>query len=307
MRWTVWQKRTKCQNCGAKISVPATGLTMTCQYCGTESAVPDIEERKQQQRDQEQQQRRQQRRGEAPKQPRERRGTGRAGWRLLRFLIGVGVIGAVLHFTGVLARITEPLYGDDGKAHYDEAAERLEKAGYTRLTREKTERAFTETKLFLDVKPGRRHALVLGSGQPLARVTLTDPRGRRVLRRDALRFHEALVFSPEVAGVYTATVRLESPGRYRWALLRGPEVTEAAAPAGDLLDQRRQRLERRRARARRRRARRARTTTTRARKRPATPAPKPEPRPEPPLKPLRPKVDPDIERALRAGEIDDDE
>jgi hypothetical protein len=47
MSWTVWQRRSKCENCGARIPVPPEGLYMTCEYCGTNSPVPDMEARRQ--------------------------------------------------------------------------------------------------------------------------------------------------------------------------------------------------------------------------------------------------------------------
>ena len=45
MSWTVWQRRTRCQDCGARIPVPPDGLYMTCEYCGTKAPVPDMEAR----------------------------------------------------------------------------------------------------------------------------------------------------------------------------------------------------------------------------------------------------------------------
>jgi hypothetical protein len=303
MRWTVWQKRTSCQNCGAKIPVPETGLTMTCQYCGTESPVPDLEDRKQKQRQEQEQLRREQERTS------DERGDGRAGQTsprrqsaearsgsgrgLLGFLLIIAIIGAVLHFTGTLSRFTEPLIGDDGRTHYDEAEAVLKRDGYVRVTQEKTERAFAATKLYLDLTPGNRYALVLGSGQPLSRVTLKNPRGRQVLRRDTLRFQETLVFTPGVTGVYTAAVQLERPGRYRWALLRGPKVPQSDRDKNLLSKRRKQLQQRRRTRQRRRTTRRSRKTSSRAvRPRVVEPAP-------------LPKVDDDIKRAIKAGEIED--
>jgi hypothetical protein len=47
MKWTVWQRRSRCENCGAKIHVPDEGLYVTCEYCGTKGPVPDFEARRQ--------------------------------------------------------------------------------------------------------------------------------------------------------------------------------------------------------------------------------------------------------------------
>ena len=47
MSWTVWQRRSRCENCGAKIPVPPQGLYVTCEYCGSEAPVPDMEARRQ--------------------------------------------------------------------------------------------------------------------------------------------------------------------------------------------------------------------------------------------------------------------
>ena len=47
MKWTVWQRRSRCENCGAKIHVPDEGLYVTCEYCGTKGPVPDFEARHQ--------------------------------------------------------------------------------------------------------------------------------------------------------------------------------------------------------------------------------------------------------------------
>jgi predicted RNA-binding Zn-ribbon protein involved in translation (DUF1610 family) len=320
MRWTVWLKRTSCQNCGAKIPVPETGLTMTCQYCGTESPVPDIEDRKQKQNQEQEQLRRE--RAHATDQHEEARPEGRAprppptkaqggsGRGLLGFLLTIGIIGAVLHFTGTLSRFTEPLIGDDGRTRYDDAEAPLKRDGYVRVTQEKTERAFSATKLYLDLEPGNHYALVLGSGQPLSRVTLRNPRGRQVLRRDTLRFQEALLFTPKVAGVYTAAVQLERPGRYRWALMRGPKAHQGDQ-SQDMLSKRRQRLKQRRSRRRHRSTRPSRASS-RARQRSkgktnkAPPSTDEKSPPSPPLQPPPgPKADDDIKRAIKAGEIED--
>ena len=47
MSWTVWQRRSRCENCGAKIPIPPEGLYVTCEYCGTKAPVPDMEARRQ--------------------------------------------------------------------------------------------------------------------------------------------------------------------------------------------------------------------------------------------------------------------
>ena len=298
---------------------------MTCQYCGTESPVPDIEDREQKQHQKQEQLRQERTRaagqheearpdGSAPRRPPPgtRSGSGRG---LLGFLLIIGIIGAVLHFTGTLSRFTEPLIGDDGRARYDDAEAPLKRDGYVRVTQEKTERAFSATRLYLDLEPGYHYALVLGSGQPLSRVTLRNPRGRQVLRRDTLRFSEALLFTPKVAGVYTAAVQLERPGRYRWALLRGPQARQGDQP-GDLLSKRLQRLKQRRLRSRRRRrsSRPSRKASSRTHRRSkdktakAPPSTADKPPPSPPLPPPPvPGADDDIKRAIKAGEIEDED
>jgi hypothetical protein len=221
----------------------------------------------------------------------------------------------VLYVTGVLSYLVGPLLGDDGRARYEEAARALAKNGYTRVTPPKTERAFTDTKLYLDLEPGRDFALVLGSGPPVERVSVEDPRGHEVARVDRRRFHETLVVSPDIKGVYVATVRLHRPGRYRWALHRGPERVEQ--DSSEVARDRRSEPSRPRQPRRRHRARdlerveKRQPTQERAAKRPIIPdwpsVPPTEPPPGPPEPPSAPpsvEEETDIERAFKAGRLD---
>lgn len=55
----------KCPECGAKFTVPSTGLTMTCQYCGFTCEVPDAARRRKQLRREEKRRREAERRAQA--------------------------------------------------------------------------------------------------------------------------------------------------------------------------------------------------------------------------------------------------
>lgn len=116
MSWTVWQRRSKCQECGARISVPPEGLTMTCEYCGAEGPVPDFESRKAAQEQQERERQRQKRKDErrAKKQEREReqsrrepppRRRGGVGGSALGTLIFFAILAYTMYEAGILKQL----------------------------------------------------------------------------------------------------------------------------------------------------------------------------------------------------------
>lgn len=293
MRWTIWHRRSKCQNCGARIPVPGEGLTMRCQYCGVEVPVPDVERRKKKQASTATEQRVEPRKQRAAGPT--RRGSVLRG--LLRFLVLLALIGAVLYFTGTSDYLTEPLFGDPGADRYASAVESLQKERFVRVTPERVERYFSSTKLYLEVQPDVHHALVLASGQPIKKVMLSDPTGRIELKRGALRYQETLRFVPRMDGVYAAKVVLDRPGRYIWALHRGPMAKEELPKPVS-----------KRATTRRRRRRTRRRSVRHRRSGARAPSPVLEPLPPTvpvtaPSPPAGKEEDEDLRRAIKASEI----
>jgi hypothetical protein len=213
-------------------------------------------------------------------------------------LILLSVVGAALYFTGTLGYITEPLFGDPGAERYASAVESLQKERFVRVTPERVERYFSPTKLYLEVKPDTRHALVVGSGQPIKKIVLSDPKGRIDLDRGALRYQETLRFVPRMDGVYTARVILDRPGRYTWALHRGPG---AQADLPEPVSKRK--TTKRKRRRKRRRADRARRSGARAPS-PVVGQPPPTAPAVPPPRPAdRNEEDEELREAIRASEI----
>lgn len=314
MSWTIWQRRTKCQNCGARIPVPDEGLNMTCQYCGSTAPVPDVEQRKAKQQKEQQaleQQRRQQKRKFSATQGYfiqevDRRKTGAPGAGLIRKLIWAVVlvvaIGLPLRFTGVLDQITEPLWGETGKQRFHTAADRIRVNKFQQTSRAKVEQFFyTVKKHYLPMTRGHCYAVVMGSGKPLKKVVLTDPGGATKLTHSTLRLHDTVVHCPSKDGAYTLTLTLDHPGRYIWALFRAPRPAsqrELQQLVGRQLTP--QRKKRRRKKRRRGKKRRRRTGATAPRQAPqaADPAPN-EPRPPDEPDP----VDNELRKAFKGSEI----
>jgi hypothetical protein len=220
---------------------------------------------------------------------------------LLRFLILLAAVGAALYFTGTLGYLTEPLWGDPGTERYASAVESLQKKQFVPVTPERVERYLSPTKLYLEVKPDTHHALVLASGQPVKKIVLSDPTGRIELKRGALRYQETLRFIPRMDGVYTAKVILDRPGRYTWALHRGPGAqADLPKPVS------KRKTTRRKRRRKRRRAVRARRSGTRARSPGPGPVSPVEETPPVPLAPASPPTgdeDDELRKAIKASEI----
>ena len=281
MRWTIWQKRTECQNCGAKIPVPETGLMMTCPYCGTETPVPDIEARRKRAQETSSQEhakdKHHKHHHDHHKHHHDKKHATGRGHGFFAFLLVMGIIVAALHFSGLDRRVTEPLFGNPGTAAYRVARTRLRIFGrFVRVTRPKTMSVFTPstpTTLDLDIQTGRPYALVVGGGQPLANVVIRGPRGHRVIGRNTRRYNDALVFTPKISGAYSATVSLTRAGRFHWALFRGPRPPKKDA-ADALLTARRKRLERRQRAHRKPREKARRKTASHAQRQATAPRPK---------------------------------
>ena len=203
MRWTIWQQRTKCQNCGARISVPDEGLTMTCQYCGATAPVSDVEAR---------QKKEVVARPESQEgyfiQEKDRSKASAPGAGLMKIIIwGVILlvgIGLPLRFTGVLDHVTEPLLGGYGADRFQQASDRIRVSKYVQASRGQVEQYFyTQKKHYISLKAGRCYALVLGGGKPFKKVTLADPTGKVRQSHTTLRLHDTMVHCPDVAGAHT--------------------------------------------------------------------------------------------------------
>lgn len=290
MRWTIWQQRTKCQNCGARIAVPDEGLTMTCQYCGATAPVPDVEARQKIEvvaRPQSQEgyfiQEKDRSKASAP-------GAGLMKMLIWGVILLVG-IGLPLRFTGVLDHVTEPLLGGYGADDFQEASDRIRVSKYEQASRGKVEQYFyTQKKHYVSLKAGRCFALVLAAGKPFKKVTLMDPTGKVQQSHETLRLHDTLVHCANVAGAHALTVDLDHPGRYIWALFRKPrqEQTREVMP-----DQPRTNKVKRKRRSRRKRIRKPEPTPT---------APIAEPAEPPPSQPPE-DVDEEVRRAIKGSEI----
>ena len=305
MSSTVRQQPARCGNCDAKLAVPAEGLIMTCPYCGTETPVPDAaarrkRQREEQRRQREEEQRRQQRQQEEDQQQRKEQRQERAarsGRRRINITVSVFLtllvagIGYPLYRAGVFHKAYQHLAGEPGASHYQVAARRLSGKGFKAQATPRVERAWDQAKLYLQLTPGKHHALVLGSGQPIRRVVLRDPRGRRKETYKTLGFEVVLRHLPTREGVYTATVDLDQPGRFTWALHQGPVATKKPGLLKRLRGRRNKRKSRRSRRVRRRPSR--------------EPAAAPQRNPAP-----RPAGDPEDEalrKAFKEGELNPDE
>lgn len=241
MRWTIWQRRTLCSNCGARMSVPESGWTMRCEFCNSEQAVPDIEERRKKLRVSVQKTHdpSERRRLEAELQRAQvvsdsyARAAGAVSG-AVRGLMSVAVllllIAGALFFTGWWERLDNYWRGDTGNARYEESAERLRQVGY-RVTRMRQEaRALLKPgRLYLELDAKSCYGLVVASGQPVAEVLLQNARGKTVKTDNTMRFSATLVYCPRRAGVFTARVKLAEPGRYCWGLYKKPRPGDGAA------------------------------------------------------------------------------
>lgn len=244
MRWTIWQQRTTCTQCGAKLTVPESGLAMRCEFCSNEQAVPDIEARRKKLRktahktaDTAHKARIEEELARAEQLEHYARAAGAVTGAirgLVMTALTLGTIALVLHFTGLLKRLYEPFFGDPGLPQLERVAQRVKDLGYVpHVGRPKSVGFFFRPKkVYLQLEAKRCYAVVVGSGQPIARVELRDPRRRRVTRHATLRFHDTLVHCPRLSGAFTLTVTLAEAGRFSYRVFEGkkPIDVHVAAP-----------------------------------------------------------------------------
>lgn len=240
MRWTIWQRRTSCSNCGARLSVPETGWTMRCEFCGTEQAVPDIEERRkklrvsvQQTHDPSERRRLEDElaRANAVSETYARAAGAVSG--AVRGLLSVAIVLALLavalFVTGWWQHLDNYWRGDTGSKRYEESTDRLRHSGYRVARMRSEERALLKPRrLYLELDATSCYGLVVASGNPVAEVVLQNARGRQVKRHSTMRYADTTVYCPRKAGVFTAVVKLAEPGRFSWGLYKKPRPKDSA-------------------------------------------------------------------------------
>ncbi len=234
---------TKCSGCGARNSIPATGLTMVCEYCGFSRPVPDAEKRRKKieraearQRKQAQAQARTASRLASHREVPRRSSVGK--WiGLVILLVVLGPIISVLVQTGSVVRTFRRLAGSSHRGdatgsaavsidrtaqrHFDRGAKSLRGESYIQQGGARS--GDTADPLVLDVAQGTCYALLVASRQQIEVVRLVVPSEPVTAQPRRFAKHRVVArYCPDDSGKIRATVTLRRSGTYAWALFSRP-------------------------------------------------------------------------------------
>lgn len=231
MRWTLWQKRSICANCNARLDIPATGLMMVCDYCGTKQVVPDIEERTQDIRktlsgplSSNEKSRLEQLIADASKidlRAKEIEALSKTLRRISTTIIVIGVIIVILMVTGVFNYVIAPLIGDPGKKPLQSAAEQLYPAGYVNEEVPTVKRYFFKPINIQITLNNNCYGLIVASSEYIKRFTLKDADGKILNeKKPAKRKFATLLYCSDKKSGYKAEIELKRPGRFSFQRFR---------------------------------------------------------------------------------------
>ncbi|MCA9666274.1 MAG: hypothetical protein KC503_11825 [Myxococcales bacterium] len=230
----------KCPQCGADNSVPPTGLSMTCEYCGFSRPVPDakarqkrMEQEERTRRNAEQEALKRDQKAKQQKQAAKAAGIGRL-IALFGTLLPIIIVGIVLYSNGVFDKMFGPhgggyggpaggrhgiLDGPTGEIHYRALATQLKGENYDLVGTMEINAAEPEARVQLNLAKGNCYALAAGSpSRIVAIIVQTIP---KVVQRP--RSHRAMLrVCPEDTGSFAARIVLDRPGNVSWGLFWRP-------------------------------------------------------------------------------------
>ena len=311
MRWTIWRQRTTCNECGARLSVPEQGLTVTCEYCGAESPVPDAEQRRQKmEADQRRAEQRRARPADTKPSRKKSRPRGKQTARpagaalavqLLKLAVALAVVAGIVYGSGLWSHIHTLWRGDDGKKQYQKLRAELRSDGYTEERPANVEAYLKPMDLLLPMEKGRCYVAAVAAGSEGVSLELRGPTKKKLKSANKTGSWLTLPYCPKQTGVHTARLTLTHLARVTHGLLsKKAEAQDVPQMPVDRIEARKKRLQWARKRRKGERTKRARPTPTPVEPRQAPTRP---PEPEPDKGDLEPD-DEELRRALDEDDLD---